>query len=280
MSNAPAGTIEGRGAVAPGRSQRRRPTPRWARALGYWLYQYKRTWRGSLTTSFLFPVLYLAAMGLGLGSLVDSHSHGVGGVSYLDFLAPGLLAATAMQIGSNEATYPVMGAIKWLRTYFAMLATPIGVGDLLAGHLVWIALRLLMVMSVYLLVMAAFGTVHSPLGILAVPAGVATGMAFAAPIAAYAATLENDSGFSFLYRFAIIPLFLFSGTFYPVSQLPGWLQPVAYALPLEHGVSLCRSLVLGTVTLATSLGDIAYLGAVIALGVLLARRSFRNRLVT
>ncbi len=257
-----------------------RGTPLWARALGYWLYQYKRTWRGSVTTSFLFPVLYLAAMGLGLGTLVDSHSHTVQGVSYLDFLAPGLLAATAMQIGSNEATYPVMGAIKWIRTYFAMLATPIGVGDVLAGHLVWIALRLLMVMTIYLLVMLAFGAVHSPLAVLAVPAAVLTGMAFAAPIAAFAATQKNDSGFSALYRFAIIPLFLFSGTFFPVSQLPGWLQPLAYATPLEHGVSLCRGLVLGSVTTRTAVLDSAYLVAVTALGVVLAGRAFRNRLVT
>ena len=254
--------------------------PRWLRALGYWLYQYKRTWRGSLTTSFLFPILYLAAMGVGLGTLVDSHSHSVQGVSYLDFIAPGLLAATAMQIGSNEATYPVMGAIKWVRTYFAMLATPLGVGDLLAGHLVWIALRLLMVMAIYLAVMAAFGTVHSGLGVLAIPAGVLTGMAFAAPIAAFAATQKNDFGFSALYRFAIIPLFLFSGTFFPISQLPGWLQPIAEATPLEHGVALCRSLVLGTVSARDAIGDTAYLLVVTAAGVVVAARTFRKRLVT
>jgi lipooligosaccharide transport system permease protein len=252
----------------------------WARALGYWLYQYKRTWRGSVTTSFLFPVLYLAAMGLGLGTLVDSHSHTVEGVSYLDFLAPGLLAATAMQIGSNESTYPVMGAIKWIRTYFAMLATPIGVSDLLAGHLVWIALRLLMVMSIYLLVMLAFGAVHSPLAVLAVPAAVLTGMAFSAPIAAFAATQQNDSGFSALYRFGIIPLFLFSGTFFPVSQLPGWLQPLAYATPLEHGVSLCRALTLGTLMARTVLFDVAYLVAATTIGVVLARRAYRRRLIS
>jgi len=102
----------------------RRATPLWWRGLRYWAYQYKKTWRSSVTTSFLFPVLYLAGMGLGLGSLVDKHTHVVGGVNYLDFIAPGLLAATAMQIGANDAMYPVMGAIKWIRTYFAMLATP------------------------------------------------------------------------------------------------------------------------------------------------------------
>ncbi len=138
----------------------------------YWMYQYKRTWRGSITTSFLYPVLYLSAMGLGLGSLVKGN---VGGVRYLDFIAPGLLASTAMQIGGNEAMYPVMAAIKWLRTYFAMLATPLTVVDVLVGHLAWIALRLFMVTSIYLVIMAAFGTVHSVLAILALPVGVLTG---------------------------------------------------------------------------------------------------------
>ena len=125
-------------------------TPPWARSLSYWLYQYKRTWRGSVTTSFLYPVLYLSAIGVGLGSLVNHHAHTVGGVRYIDFLAPGLLAATTMQVGGNEAMYPIMGAIKWVRTYFAMLATPLGVTDVLLGHLAWIALRLFSIAAIYL----------------------------------------------------------------------------------------------------------------------------------
>src|ERR1700680_747621 len=158
----------------PGRARRHRASPRWVRSMRYWMYQYKRTWRGSITTSFLYPVLYLAGMGLGLGSLVKQP---VDGVRYLDFIAPGLLASTAMQIGGNEAMYPVMAAIKWLRTYFAMLATPLTVIDVLVGHLAWIALRLLMVCSIYLAIMAAFGTAHSALAVLASPVGILTGRA-------------------------------------------------------------------------------------------------------
>ncbi len=243
----------------------------------YWMYQYKRTWRGSITTSFLYPVLYLAAMGLGLGSLIKGR---VDGVRYLDFLAPGLLASTAMQIGGNEAMYPVMAAVKWLRTYFAMLATPLTVIDVLVGHLAWIALRLVMVTSIYLVIMAAFGTVHSPLAILALPVGVLTGLAFAAPIAAFAAAQQNDTGFSTIYRFGLIPLFLFSGTFFPITQLPGWLQPIAQATPLYHGVALCRSLVLGHVGLAGAGAHLAYLVALTLVGFALAIRTYRRRLVT
>jgi lipooligosaccharide transport system permease protein len=259
---------------------RGRPTPPWARSLSYWLYQYKRTWRGSVTTSFLYPVLYLSAIGVGLGSLVNHHAHTVGGVRYIDFLAPGLMAATAMQIGGNEAMYPVMGAIKWMRTYFAMLATPLGVVDVLVGHLAWIALRLTLVTTIYLGIMALFGTVHSPFAVLAIPAGVLTGCAFSAPIAAFAATQVNDAGFSALYRFGLIPLFLFSGTFFPITQLPRWLQFVAEATPLYHGVALCRALTLGHLQAGPDIAHALYLVALTALGFALARRSFRRRLVT
>ena len=256
----------------------RRATPMWMRSTLYWMYQYKRTWRGSITTSFLYPVLYLAGMGLALGSLVKGP---VGGEArYLDFIAPGLLAATAMQIGGNEAMYPVMAAIKWLRTYFAMLATPLGVIDVLVGHLAWIALRLVMVTSIYLAIMAAFGTVHSPLGLLTVPVGVLTGLAFAAPIAAFSATQTNDTGFTTIYRFALIPLFLFSGTFYPVSFLPGWLHPVAEATPLYHGVALCRALTEGRVDAGSAVVHLAYLAALTVIGFALATRTYRRRLIT
>ncbi len=255
-------------------------TPAAFRAISYFAYAYKRTWRGSVATSFLYPVLYLTAMGLGLGTLVDHHAHQVDHVRYLVFLAPGLLASTAMQIGGNEATYPVMAAIKWLRTYFAMLASPLDVEDVLIGHLLWIGIRVLMVSVIYLGVMTAFGTVLSPLALLAVPAAVLTGLAFAAPICAFAATQENDTGFATLYRFVLVPLFLFSGTFFPVSQLPGWLQPVALATPLEHGVSLCRALVLGQVRPVTALADTVYLVAVAGAGFLAARVAYRRRLVT
>ncbi len=267
------------GATGSPAARRRRPRPLWLRSYSYWSYQYKRIWRSSITTSFLYPLLYLAAMGVGLGSLIDKHVHDVGGVGYLDFVAPGLLAATAMQIGANEAMYPVMGAIKWYRSYFAMLATPIRVIDVLRGHLAWIATRLALVSAIYLVVIAAFGVIHSPLAALALPAAIAAGLAFAAPIAAFAATQDKDVGFTTIYRFVLVPLFLFSGTFFPVSMLPGWLRPVAYVTPLFHGVSLCRGLVLGTATLWPSVGNAAYLVAVAAVGYTVARRTFTRRLV-
>jgi lipooligosaccharide transport system permease protein len=224
-------------------------------------------------------VLYLTAMGLGLGTLVDRHTGSVDHVRYLVFLAPGLLAATAMQIGGNEATYPVMAAIKWMRTYYAMLASPLRVIDVLLGHLGWIAVRLVTVSVIYVAVMAAFGTVLSPWVLVAVPAAVLTGLAFAAPIAAYAATQDTDTAFSTIYRMVLIPLFLFSGTFFPVSQLPGWLQDVAYATPLYHGVSLCRDLTLGQLHALADPLHALYMALASGAGIWAALVTYRRRLV-
>ena len=230
------------------------------RSLQSWAYRYKRTWRGSLVSSVLQPVLFLAAMGLGLGSLVNRGQTApsrLGGVSYLVFLAPALLAAGAMQTAVLEASWPVMAAAKWIKTYDAMLATPLRVRDILVGHLTWIAVRVLMVCTIFLVVMAAFGAVKSPEAVLLIPAGLLTGLAFAAPTAAYAVTRERDSGLSALFRFGVIPMFLFSGTFYPVSQLPAALRPVAYLTPLWHGVDLCRHLALWLVA-GAAIANVTY----------------------
>lgn len=257
----------------------RRGTPLWLRSFGYWAYQYKRTWRSSITTSFLEPVFYLAAMGVGLGALVDHHVHQVSGVSYLAFVAPGLLASAAMQVGTTESTWPVMGAIKWVRTYHAMLATPIRVVDVLRGHIAWMALRLTTAAGIFLAILAAFGLVRSGEAVLALPAAVLTGLAFATPIAAFAATQEKETGFTVIYRFGVVPLFLFSGIFFPIGRLPGWLQPVAWATPLYHGVALCRDLVLGEPAMWPSVAHAAYLAAFAVAGYLAARATFRRRLV-
>jgi lipooligosaccharide transport system permease protein len=254
-------------------------TPLTLRSLEYWAFQYKRTWRGSVVSTVLFPVLFLASMGLGLGSLVDSsRSGGVEGLPYLVFLAPALLAATAMQTGVSESTYPVMGAIKWIRTYHAMLATPLGVLDVLVGHLLFIAARILLGSAVFLAVMTLFGAARSPLALLTLPAAVLTGMAFATPVVAFAATTQNDAGFAALFRFVVTPLFLFGGVFFPVRQLPPVLEQLAYATPLWHGVALSRGLALGTSTGGGVLLHVAYLFAWIAAGGWLAARAYHRRL--
>jgi lipooligosaccharide transport system permease protein len=246
---------------------------------GQRLAAYRHYWRSSLISTVLEPALFLAAMGLTLGVLVDRGPGLPGGLSYLAFLAPGLLAAAAMQNASFESTYPVLGAIKWDKTYEAVLATPAGVRDILVGHLLYVAFRVTTSAALFLGVLVLFGAAASPLVVLALPAALLTGLAFAAPITAFAARLENDSGFAALQRFLILPMFLFSGTFFPVSQLPAVLEWVAYVTPLWHGVALSRGLALGTLDGAAALVHVGYLALWLAVGVGLALRSFRRRLV-
>ena len=264
-------------------------TPPALLVLEHELLLYRRVWRGSIVSSFLNPVLFLAAMGVGLGSYVSQHAGtagastggtaaALGGVSYLVFIAPGLLASTAMQAAAGESTFPIIGGIVWDRTFLGMLTTPIRVHDVLLGKIAYICLRLTLVCSVFFVVMLLFGATHGPQAILAVPAAVLTGLAFTTPIVAYSATQRDATGFNALFRFGVIPLFLFSGTFFPIAQLPGLLQALALATPLWHGVDLCRTLALGTADAPGVLIHVAYLGAIAAGGLLLAERAFRRRL--
>jgi lipooligosaccharide transport system permease protein len=240
---------------------------------------YRRTWRGSVISTVLSPAMYLLAMGIGLGALVD---RGAGttelGVPYLVFLAPGLLVAAAMQTGAGDGSWPVMAGIKWTKTYHATLATPITVRDLVVGHVAWVGIRVTFVSIVFVAVMAAFGAVDLGSGLVAVVPAVLTGLAFTAPVTAYAAWLERDTGLSSMFRFGIVPMFLFSGTFFPITQLPGWMQPLAYVVPLWHGVELARGISLGLSTTFPPVVHVGYLVLWTVAGTVVGIRMFRRRL--
>lgn len=238
---------------------------------------FRRTWRGWIATMFFIPVLNLLAFGYGLGHLIGQSSGDVGGVRYVAYLAPGLLASTAMQTATEESTWAVMTAIKWQRNYHAMLATPLTSSQVLLSHLLWAGTRVAMSALILLTFIAALG-LGSWWMVLALPAAVLVGLAFAAPIMAFAAKVESEQSFAYLYRFGIVPLFLFSGTFFPISQLPGWLHAIALVSPLWHGVDLCRDLVLGHLAWL-DLVHVGYLAAMLVAGLWLAQRSFRRRLV-
>ena len=272
---------------APGTAPPRLAPSGWSlagRQLRFWLTNYRRTWRGSIFSSVLNPVLFLGSIGLGLGALVNRHlvnAHGVaqlGGVSYLTFLAPGLLAAAAMETAVGESTYPVYGSVKWDKTYQAAVASPLRPADIFHGHVLFLTLRLAMNCAIFLAVAAAFGAIRSAWMIAALPVAVLTGLAFATPIEAWAVTRTRDTSFTMIFRFFMIPLFLFSGTFFPITQLPVWLRPVAYLTPLWHGVSLCRALNLGTVDPGQAVVDLVYLAALATAGLLAGHRSYRRRL--
>jgi lipooligosaccharide transport system permease protein len=249
------------------------------RELRFWLTDYRRTWRGSIYSSLLNPLLFLGAMGVGLGTLVNKQGDAaIGGVSYLTFIAPGLLAATAMTTAVGESTYPVLASVKWVKTYQAATASPLRPADIFHGHMLFVALRLTMNCAIFLAVSAVLGAVHSRWALASLPVAVLTGMAFNATIESWAITRTRDTSFAVIFRFGMIPLFLFSGIFFPVTQLPGWLQPIAYATPLWHGVALCRSLSLGVATLGGALIHLGYLAGLTAIGVAAGNRSYRRRL--
>ena len=248
------------------------------RPLEFFLTQYKRVWRGTAVTSVVTPVVYLLALGVGLGVFVDRSTDLPDGISYLEFVAPGLMAATAMQLATFESSWPVLSAIKWDRQYHAMLATPLRVRDVLLGHQTFVAARLLMTSTVYLVVITAFGAVDSPFAILAIPVTVLVGLSFSLPIAAWAAHTQTEASFVAIFRFVILPMFLFSGTFFPISTLPAPLEVIAWFTPLWHGVTLCRDLTLGTVSVG-DLGHLAYLAGFVTIGLLAARMTYRKRLV-
>ena len=240
---------------------------------------YRRIWRGSVFTSFLTPILYLVAMGVGLGALIDANTpDGVEGMSYLTFLAPGLLVATAMQTGAGEGAWKVMAGFKWRKTYHATLATPIGVRGLVLGLLLWAGVRVAMVSVAFAAVIAVFRIVPPGPALLAVIPGLLVGLATAAPVMAYTAGLKRDQGLTTLFRFIIVPMFLFSGTFFPIDQLPTWLQPVAFITPLFHAVELARWITLSIGPAVSPWISVAYLLAWFAAGTVAAFVMFARKL--
>jgi lipooligosaccharide transport system permease protein len=191
-----------------------------------------------LVLMFANPVLYLLALGLGLAMLVQQE---VGGVSYLVFVAPGLLAGAAFMGGAEESTYPVLTGFKFNPVFFAMAATPISPTQVGNGVFVGTAVRVIPTVVAYFGVMLLFGAVPSPLGWLSILSASLVGMVGAALVTWYTSTVEEDKGqMAVIMRFIVMPLFLFSGTFFPLSQLPIYLQWIGWVSPLWHANELGR----------------------------------------
>ncbi len=212
------------------------------------LLLYLRNWRGSVFGNFAQPVLFLLAMGVGLGSYVDrGGSNATDGVPYLQFLAPALLVSTVMQGAAGEGTFPVLAGFHWTKRYHAMYATPLTARAIAFGQLAWTVTHTLLVGTIFAVMIVLFGAATTPGIVWSVPIAMLTGVAFSAPISAFMTTQENTEAWTNIWRFGITPLFLFSGTFFPIDRLPDLIRPLAWALPLWHGVDLARALALGTV---------------------------------
>lgn len=247
----------------------------------YWATVYKRTWRGSVITSFLMPLLYVAAMGMLLGGFIEADPGELeGAANYLAFVAPGLLAGQAMQVVIGEVTWPVMGMVKWQRIAYGMTATPLTAVDVVNAHLGFLVFRLGTVSAVFIAVMAPFGVYESWWGpVLAFPVAILTGLAIGMPVYGLSAGLASEEGFALVYRLGVIPMFLFSGAFFPVANLSPALEGLAKATPLWHGVDLTRMLTLDTLDASAVLVHLLYLGALFAVGYWWACTRLRERLL-
>jgi lipooligosaccharide transport system permease protein len=243
------------------------------------LVSYRRNWRASVFSTFLNPVLFLAAMGMGLGSLVDGGQQ-LGGLSYLAFYASGLLAAHAMMTAVGDSTYPVLAGMKWIKSYHAALATPVTPRDLVVGHVGYITLRLTLASVAFVTVAAVFGAFSWPRGMAAVPVVLLCGLAYATPVMAFSGALERETALAGLFRFGMLPMFLLSGTFFPLTQLPEWLQRLAQLVPLWHAIELVRGITLAVPSPWPWAWHLVYLGAWLTIGAVLAFRVFQRRLIS
>lgn len=245
-----------------------------------------RTMRAYLRTivmgSLFNPLMYIFALGLGIGSYIDRNGggQGLGGVSYLTFVGPALLASAALTAAFEETSFPVMGGFKWTREFWAMNATPIDARQIVDGVLLAAGFRIVFTVLAFWCCLAAFGAMPSGAAFLAMPAAVLTALAFGSAIMAIASRLEEDDGwFAIINRLVIAPMFLFSGTFFPLESLPLGLRWIGWISPLWHGTQLGRIAAFGLAEPAWLVAaHLAFLAALLAAGLVLSRKSFARRL--
>lgn len=240
-------------------------------------------WRSSIIAFGVGnPILYLASVGLGVGLLVDTNSGGVDGVPYLVFLAPALLAAAAIQGGQDEVTFPTLAGFIWEKLFFAMRATSLSGGQIAEGVLLASALRIVFTTTAYWIVLFAFGAVSWTTALPLIAVSTFAGLCWAALMLAVTANVKHEDGFlSVTWRLVIMPMFLFSGTFYPLSSLPLFLQWIGWISPLWHATELGRWLSYGMPLEPWQAAvSVAYLLAMGVTGIVVARRLFERRLTS
>ena len=248
MSAAQSATpLRARSRLAAIREAAPHPT-RWRHIVGYMLAVYRREWHGSVFSAFIEPLVVLAGLGIGLGVLVgDKAAEITGGVSYVAYIAPALMASSAMNLGAGEAAWPILARVAWVRIYHAIIATPLNAADVMVGAIAFIVGKVAFAATFFAAVLLITGIATSPLGALGmIGISILTAFAFAAPIVAFSVTQKSDQGFAFIFRLIITPLAFFSGTYFPIENLPFAAQVLSWCTPLAHGVALSRALALGT----------------------------------
>jgi lipooligosaccharide transport system permease protein len=236
----------------------------------------RKLWfKGWLISSVVMPALYLSALGVGLGGAIEGD---VEGLSYLHFLAPGLLCASLMQQAAGDSMWPVLGGVQWDGRYLAMTATPLAPRDVHRATLLWVALRTTASGAIFVAIASVLDGLESPWAVLAVPAGVLTALAFSSVLSGFAIRQRDDNALALVFRIGIMPVFLFSGTFFPVDLLPAGVRPVAWLSPLFHGVELARHAATANPHWLADAGHAGVLLLVITLGATWGRRGYERRL--
>ncbi|MGI8695074.1 MAG: ABC transporter permease [Mycobacteriales bacterium] len=238
---------------------------------------YRRSWV-IIVSGFFEPVFYLFSIGIGIGALVGHLRYAGHAIGYTSFVAPGMLAASAMNGAVYDSTTNVFFKLRYATTYDAILATPVGAGDIALGEIVWAQIRGLLYSATFLVVMLGMGLVHSWWALLALPASVLVGLAFGAIGMAAATFMRTWQDFEFI-QLVVLPMFLFSTTFYPLGTYPDWLQPVIRATPLYQSVALLRDLVVGNIHPVSTVLHLLYLAAMMLVGVAIASRRLERLLL-
>jgi lipooligosaccharide transport system permease protein len=232
---------------------------------------YRRLWMVVLS-GFFEPIFYLGFLGIGLGGLVPDQVFDGRTVDYLSFLAPALLAVSAMNGAVYDATLNFFWKLRYSGVYEGMLATSLGPGDVMVGETAWALLRGAFYAGVFLATAAAFGVVHTAWALLAVPAALLIGLAFATAAMAATTFVHTWQGTEY-FQLVLVPMFLLSTTFYPASVIPAPVRPLIEVIPLYHGVALIRGLMLSGPS-PDLLGHVAYLCGLAAAGMAVCRYRF------
>lgn len=204
---------------------------------------YTKLYKSSIALNFVEPALYLAALGLGLGAFVKE----INGVPYINFIAPGIIASSSMFAATYECTYGTYVRMTFQKTFDAILATPVNIDDLVAGELMWGATKSMLYGTIIMIVISLFGLVDSPMIILAIPVLFLSGLIFAEVSLIAVATVPGIDTFNYFYTLLMTPMFLFSGIFFPLTNLPPVVSKIAFFTPLYHLVNICRSFASGKV---------------------------------
>lgn len=246
------------------------------RAFRVWqrhLKVYTKLYKSSIALNFIEPILYLTALGLGLGAYVQQ----INGVPYIKYIAPGIIASSAMFAAIYECTYGTYVRMTFQKTFDAILATPVNIDDLIAAEMMWGASKSLLYGSTIIIVISIFGFVDSPMILLALPFIFISGLIFAEISMIFVSLVPGIDSFNYFYTLFMTPMFLFSGIFFPVETLPKIVADIAFFTPLYHFVNICRSLSSGS--LSGALPDMIWIIAVFLILIPLPFKLMKKRIL-